>query len=435
MVKWVSSKFKGVRYWESDVRSIDGKALASGKKKPKSWKPDRCYVIRYQKEGRAVVETVGWESEGVTPQYASNIRGDIVTSLRTGEGAYQSLKEKTALEQERRKREEADKAAEAMDNVPLYVLGDRYIEWAKDEKAASWKADDSRYRNHIKPILGSVPVKDIATLTLEKFKKELSKKKTKAGKPLSQKSIHHCLALIRQMYNKAAGWGIYRGHNPVTETAKVHKQFLKIPDNRRLRFLSREEADKLLTYLKGKNIQLHDITLMGLYAGLRADEIFSILWLDVDLEHGIINIKDPKGVINRVAYITAPLKEMLVSRKKEESNRNALVFKNRKGKKVRGVSNEFGRTIEKLKFNEGVTDPRDRVVFHTTRHSFASWSAMAGTHLGTLQKLMGHRTIEMTLRYAKFSPSHEREAVERMVQEEPKKITPIKKRGRNIKKK
>jgi len=432
MVKWVSSKFKGVRYWESDVRGIDGKTLAPGKKKPKSWKADRCYVIRYQKEGRAVVETVGWESEGVTPQYASNIRGDIVTSLRTGEGAYQSLKEKTALEQERREREEADKAAEAMDNVPLHVLGDRYIEWAKDEKAASWKADDSRYRNHIKPILGSVPVKDIATLTLEKFKKELSKKKTKAGKPLSQKSIHHCLALIRQMYNKAAGWGIYRGPNPVTETAKVHKQFLKIPDNRRLRFLSREEADKLLTYLKGKNIQLHDITLMGLYAGLRADEIFSILWLDVDLEHGIINIKDPKGVINRAAYITAPLKEMLVRRKKEENNRNALVFKNRKGEKIREVSNEFGRAIKKLKFNEGVTDQRDRVVFHTTRHSFASWSAMAGTHLGTLQKLMGHRNIEMTLRYAKFSPSHEREAAERMVQEKPKKIIPMKnKREKN----
>ncbi|MBT4049513.1 MAG: site-specific integrase [Nitrospina sp.] len=430
MVNWVETNFSGVRYWESDVRGIDGKSIAKGKKKPKKWKPDRCYTIRYKVEGKRKTETVGWESQGITAQYCSNLRGKIVSSIKTGEGAYQSLKEKTALEKERREEEEAEKVAEAMENVPFHVLGDRYIEWAEDEKPASYKADESRYRNHLKPFLGDIPVKDIHTLTLEGFKRELKKKKTPGKKPLSPKTIQHCLTLVRQMFNKAPSWGIYSGTNPVTETAKVHKKFLQIPDNRRLRFFSRKEASKLLSYLDEKNTQLHDITLLGIYAGLRADEIFSLLWRDIDLEYGVITIKDPKGVLNRAAYVTLPLREMLTRRKAEGFNKNSLIFKSTKGEKIKEVSNAFDRAIEKLEFNKGVTDPRDRVVFHTTRHTFASWSAMSGTHLATLQKLMGHKKIEMTLRYAHLCPSHEREAAERMVQDETKagKVVKIKKK-------
>ncbi len=158
MVNWVETNFPGVRYWESDVRGIDGKSIEKGRKNPKKWKPDRCYTIRYMVEDKRKTETVGWESQGITPQYCSNLRGKIVSSIKTGEGAYQSLKEKTAIEKERRERKEADKVAMALENVPFHILGDRYIDWAKDEKEASWKADDSRYRNHIKPLLGSIPV-------------------------------------------------------------------------------------------------------------------------------------------------------------------------------------------------------------------------------------------------------------------------------------
>jgi integrase len=440
VVNWAETNFPGVRYWESDVRGIDGKSIEQSKKKPKKWKPDRCYTIRYMVEGKRKTETVGWESQGITPQYCSNLRGKIVSSIKTGEGAYQSLKEKTAIEKERREGEEADKFAKALENIPFHVLGDRYIEWAEDEKPASCKADDSRYRNHIKPLLGSVPVKDVVTFTLEQFKKELKKKKGRGGKPLSPKTIHHCLALIRQMYSHAAGWGIYSGPNPVTETAKTSKKFLKIPDNRRERILSRKEADQILDFfkngladkkgkVKGQNIQLHDITVLGLYAGLRADEIFSLKWRDIDLANGLINIKDPKNETNRAAYINAPIRGVLLRREKEEGySKNSFIFESRKGGKIREVSNAFDRALEKLKFNKGVDDTRDRVVFHTTRHTFASWLAMDGTPLGSIQKLMGHKNIEMTIRYAKYSPDHQREAVERMAQEVPKNIVKLKKK-------
>ncbi len=46
------------------------------------------------------------------------------------------------------------------------------------------------------------------------------------------------------------------------------------------------------------------------------------------------------------------------------------------------------------------------------RHTFASWLAIQGTPIRTIQELLGHRDLRMTLRYAHLSPAHLRDAVE-----------------------
>ena len=56
--------------------------------------------------------------------------------------------------------------------------------------------------------------------------------------------------------------------------------------------------------------------------------------------------------------------------------------------------------MDDLGLNDGVEDPRVKVVFHTLRHTFGSWHVEAGTDLYALQKLMGHSTLAQTERYA-----------------------------------
>ncbi len=60
--------------------------------------------------------------------------------------------------------------------------------------------------------------------------------------------------------------------------------------------------------------------------------------------------------------------------------------------------------------NTGRTDTRDRIVFHSLRHTFASWQAKAGTPLYTIGKLLGHKTLTMTARYSHLCPNAERDA-------------------------
>jgi integrase len=67
-----------------------------------------------------------------------------------------------------------------------------------------------------------------------------------------------------------------------------------------------------------------------------------------------------------------------------------------------------------LKFNEGITDKRQKLVFHSLRHTFASWLAMQGTPIYTIAQLMGHKSITMSERYAHLSPDHKKEAVKNM---------------------
>jgi site-specific recombinase XerD len=52
--------------------------------------------------------------------------------------------------------------------------------------------------------------------------------------------------------------------------------------------------------------------------------------------------------------------------------------------------------------------------WHDLRHTFASRLVMAGVDLRTVQELMGHKTISMTVRYSHLAPKHLQEAVERL---------------------
>lgn len=410
MFKKPSTKFPGVRFRESQDRpKIKGQL-------------DRYYFIRYKREGRTIEEGVGWASEkaksgNITAQYCSNLRGEIVSNIRMGQG-YQSLKEKRELEEQRRQTKKAEKEALIRENTPLRVLAGKYIEWAKTEKK-SWKDDESRYRLHVAPVLGEIPIKDIAVIHVENLKSTMKKKKnTRTNKPLADITIKHTLALLRQIFYKGKSWGMYDGDNPVTVTArdsKTFKKFLKGVDRKRERFLSRVEAKLLLQELKVRSQQLHDYCQLSLFTGMRLGEMFNLKRADIDLDNDLIHIKDPKSGVSRHAYITPPLGDMF-KRLEANGEKGGFIFLDRKGKKMKGASNVFDRVVEKLDFNKNVIDARDKVVPHTLRHTFASWLAMQGESILTIQKLMGHSDPNMTLRYAKLSPSHEREAAVRLAQ-------------------
>ena len=64
-------------------------------------------------------------------------------------------------------------------------------------------------------------------------------------------------------------------------------------------------------------------------------------------------------------------------------------------------------------FNKDINtnDRKNKVVFHSLRHTFASHLAINGTPIFTIQKLMNHKDIRMTLRYAKLSPDSGRESI------------------------
>ena len=114
--------------------------------------------------------------------------------------------------------------------------------------------------------------------------------------------------------------------------------------------------------------------------GARVGEVFSLQWGDIHFAQGVAIFKDTKSGKNRPAFLTDEVKTMLQLRHSQKATTASLVFPGRGGIKIVQISESFNRAVNKLKLNEGVTDRRQRVTFHTLRHTFASWLAMDGVN-------------------------------------------------------
>jgi integrase len=388
-MRWHKTQYTGVVYRQNEKRKYQGRA-------------DRYFIIRYKLNGKLKNEPVGWSSNGVSAVYASRIRGELIQNIRIGEHP-QTLKEKREMEQAHSEAEIVRQEAEDLNRLTFDEVARKYIVWSRRNKK-SWKDDLIRYSKHLRPILSELTLKEITARHLDELKNKLT------DKELAPATIKHCLALVRQIFNKARAWNLYDGKNPV-EGFKLPKL-----NNRRVRFLSHEEADMLLKEIRVRSPMLHDQALLSIYTGMRFGEIATLRWNDIDFENGIIHILSPKGGESRQVYITDEIKAMLEERKRQAGDdASNLVFPDRNGKIQNSVSDTFDRVINDLGWNEN-TPQLQRVVFHSLRHSFASWLAIQGTPLYTIKELMGHKSIVMTERYAHLIPDQKIEAVKSLAE-------------------
>jgi len=95
---------------------------------------------------------------------------------------------------------------------------------------------------------------------------------------------------------------------------------------------------------------------------------------------------------------------MLVRRKSADAKKNDLVFTDRNGNKAVQISDTFNRVVDGLQLNEDISDRRDKVTFHTLRHTYASMLVQRG-RLFHVKELLGHSGIALTERYPHLSDS------------------------------
>lgn len=351
---------------------------------------DQYYRASYQVGGNRKAVNFGWTSEGWTESKVWEKINQYKNNAKTGSGPT-SLKEERETQEDEKLKVQKQKAIEDQENM---IFTDFWDEYYKPfcEKKKSWKAEDSFFRIWIKNAIGKKRLKDITIFDLEKLSTKMEKEEK------SQKTIQHILATIRQAFNRAINLDMFSGANPVSKI-----RFKKL-NNKRDRFLTKDESEDLLAALKTKSKQVHDMALLSLHTGMRASEVFKLTWRDIDFEQGTIHIVDTKNSESRYAYMSEPAKAML---KETFDNKNSdLIFPDTRGKQINAISKTFSRVVESLGFNTDIKDDRDKIVFHSLRHSFASWQVQAGMDLYTLQKLMGHKSFQMVQRYAHLAPDN-----------------------------
>ena len=296
-------------------------------------------------------------------------------------------------------------------------LVDAYLAWGRSE-GKYVDQHYSQYAAHLKDKIHCLPVVELTPNLLSNLKAQLLKTPTGNTKPKKSKStrrgkrktlagqtVNNIFSFMRSAINRAIATGMWSGVNPLSTRGGTWAMVKA--NNERLRFLTREEAKALLDDLEKRHPQLHDMALLSLRTGLRPTEIFKLRGQDVDANAcGLYIIQ--KGGKRVFVRVPEDMIRMLQAYRRKPAE--PIFQQPRKKTAFTKTPACFQTAVRKLGLAPEDGDSLYAVTLHTMRHTFASWLAQSGkVTLMELQKLMRHKNISMTMRYAHLFPGQESE--------------------------
>ncbi|MDO8408120.1 MAG: tyrosine-type recombinase/integrase [bacterium] len=246
------------------------------------------------------------------------------------------------------------------------------------------------------PFFGKTLINRIAVGDIEKYKAQLLKK------GLARKTVNEHLLVLNNCVSKAYQWLRLEGKPPEIT-------WLKCPPPK-TDYLSFDESELLLSHVEGT---MREMILTALKTGMRLGELIGLQWSSIDWDNRLIVVRhswcpyskrlgSPKSNRERHIDMTADLYGMLLKKKKA----TGFVFLDADGKPSGPYC--LGRKLASLCKKAGLR----HIGWHVLRHTFASHLVMRGAPLAAVQKLMGHSSIEMTMRYTHLAPSTLRTAID-----------------------
>lgn len=353
---------KGIRFPE-DRREVHCPRCGQG------LKPDPAWWIEYYFEGRRKREKIG-PSRVLADQVLAKRRVEIV------ENKYLDIRKEPKIRFE--------------------DFADEYLEVHCKPNNRSWQKTDSPNLAHLKKYFGGKYLCEITPQDIERYRAARLKKVTKA-------TINRVLTTLSSLFNRAIEWG--KGEkNPM---AKIKTFKLA---NQRVRYLEKEEINKLLAEidrltLANKHDQythLKPIVIVALHTGMRRGEILGLKWHDIDINRDIIHLYNTKNGEKREVPMNEIVRKTIIAVPKNP--KSPYIFCGKNGEPYGSIKKSFSTACEKA----GIINFR----FHDLRHTFASQLVMSGVDLNTVRELLGHKSIDMTLRYSHLSPDHKKRAVD-----------------------
>lgn len=339
--------------------------------------------VSKRKDGRWRVDVVGWQGgERVrikkcarTRSEGQRIEGELRAKLASGQMV-------------------------APAKVPTFA------EWAKEflevyaatnNKPSEQQTKKTLLDHHLNPAFGDARLDRISVADIERYKA------SKLALQRAPKTVNNHLAVLRRMFHVAIEWGRMSGPAPKIVFLKVAAPVF--------RFLTFDEARALLDAAEA---EWRPMLLVALRTGLRIGELLALRWEDVDLVNARLMVR--RTVYRGRMGTTKGGRDRQVSLSPEA----VTALRTLPSRFAKGFV--FGAGREPLKPTE-VKWPLWRAAdgaklarfsWHVLRHTFASHLVMKGVALRGVQELLGHQSIEMTMRYAHLSPEVTTDAVARL---------------------
>jgi integrase len=259
--------------------------------------------------------------------------------------------------------------------------------------------DESIIRRHLRPAFGTVPLDQVGVADAECY--------IASHAHLNKKTIANHLTLLIAMLNFARdlGWleRVPRIKKPRVRAHGQDYQYLRTDADIR-RFLAAAAEEEPM---------VHALYATAVYTGARAGELAALRWDDVDFAQRLITIQrsfDGPTKAEDVRHV--PIVDVLLPVLREWRLRNPLpiAFPNQAGRMQGESARVFQEVLHRVLHRAGfpAVERGDRarpfIRFHDLRHTFASHWVMRGGDLFKLQKVLGHKSVQMTMRYAHLAP-------------------------------
>lgn len=260
--------------------------------------------------------------------------------------------------------------------------------------------DESIIRAHLRPAFGAKLVKDIGVSDCDEY--------MAARTHLHKNTIAHHITLLISLFRMAVelGW--------IVRAPKFRKPRIRLftKDYQYLR--TQDEIRRFLLAAQAEGDQVASLFATAVYSGMREGELAALQWHDVDLVKRLITVQrswDGPTKAEDVRYVPILDPLLPVLRDWRLRSPGALVFPNQAGKMHGEAAQIFQEVLHRVLDAAGFPrverngKPRRYITFHGLRHTFASHWMMGGGDIFRLSKVLGHKSVQMTHRYAHLAPA------------------------------
>ena len=334
---------------------------------------DGRYSVNVMVDGKRINRTYGLESSGVTRNKVEDYIAQIRTDARAG-------------------RLNLPKGRKTV--LGFQQAGENYLGKLEEEGGKDIPKKRERLKCHLSPFFKNKPLSSITTFDIARYKKLRLGEKAKSG------TINRELAVISHLFNKAIEWS-WINHKPAM--IKRLKE-----DAGRIIYLTTDEIEKLLEAAREDQDQdIFPFILIGLETSMRHMEILSIQVRNIDLGKRVIYIPKAKAGAREQPF-TKNLADFLEEHLQSIEPDQKFLFPSKKAhREHRGYMGEsFKRVVERAGL--------EKVVPHTMRHTAITHLVQAGVDLPTVQRISGHRTLDMVAKYSHQNGQHIQAAMDKL---------------------
>lgn len=425
LVKQLEPKERAYDVRDSDLKGFLIRVNKSGK---------LVYMCEYGRAKRIMIGIVGMISMSNARHQAKMILADAIRGIdpkQKIESRHRNAsKEKSVMTLER-------------------FIDEIYSPWFKIAHPRTWPSTIKDIKRNFLPDFGQTPLKAIARPMIEHWRvkrADMERVRIKDGETVKEKvkplTINRNIATLSALFNKAVAFG-HLDNNPLEGMKK-----LKTPSAERIRFLSKEEYQRLMIVLDTREEELRDardrynrwrtdrhldcypnlreltfadhikpMALLALGSGIRQGAMMRLQWKrHIDLSAEQVVIKLTADIVKTEQERRIPLDRETSTMLKqwyEQCNpieqKQVWVFP---GEKPNSHITSVKKSWKALLKKAGI----ENFTWHDMRHDYASQLVMAGVDLNTVRELLGHSDIKMTLRYAHLAPEHKKAAVTKLGQ-------------------